>query len=78
MTHPPTCPCEECVLGRRTRRMARTPSMYPSSYEPEFSLLPVGEALYMAQEDLAYFEAKVREKKADIRVLMDCAAPEAA
>jgi hypothetical protein len=65
----------DAVAARRSMRMALTPSMYPSTYEPEFSLLPVGEALYMAQEDLAYFEAKVREKKADIRVLMDCAAP---
>jgi hypothetical protein len=36
-------------------------------------VLPPGEALYMAREDLEFYEAKVREKKADIRVLMDCA-----
>jgi hypothetical protein len=72
-SHATSYPCESCVLARRANRMALTPSMYPSTCPTSYTILPPGEALCMAMEDLEYHEAKVREKKADIRVLMDCA-----
>lgn len=74
--HKASCPCDACVIARRANRMALTPSMYPSIAAPTYTVLPPGEALCMAREDLEFYEAKVREKKADIKVLMDCAAPD--
>lgn len=71
--HESPCSCDQCVAERRCKRTALTPQLYPSTFKPTYSALPIGETLCQANEDLEYYQAMVRAKKADIKVLMDCA-----
>jgi len=57
--------------------MALTPSMYPSTCEPTFTLLPDAQVLAMKKEDRDFMITKLAEIEDDIKKLRDCA-PEAA